>query len=70
MRELFTNVLNFRVDEARPKLLRYVEHVFSAAVAPLAPVVAVIAAIAASAARIPAAVPVRVRSRRGHRLIR
>lgn len=51
-------------------MLRYVEDVFSAAVAPLAPVAAVIAAIAAVAARIPAAVPVRVRSRRGHRLIR
>ena len=45
----------------RPKLLRYVEDVFSAAVAPLAPVAAVIAAIAV-AARIPAAVPVRVRT--------
>lgn len=53
-----------------PSVPAKVTVVFSAAVAPLAPVAAVIAAIAAVAARIPAAVPVRVRSRRGHRLIR
>jgi len=67
---LLNSHMKCRENEARFALLRYADLVFSAAVAPLAPVAAVIAAIAAAAARIPAAVPVRVRSRRGHRLIR